>query len=103
MTSLQQVHSDTAIIYIRSYVILVTVGDDYRCNDCNHTLVAGMRSVSFTINIFDDNILELDEELMLTDISTFFPKSSGIRVITGSPESTVVIIIDNDCESFCKI
>ena len=74
------------------------IGDDYRCNGCNLTLEAGMRSVTFTINIADDNILELDEDFMLTDISTFIPSSSSIRVITGSLENAIVVIEDNDCE-----
>ena len=59
-----------------------------------------MRSVIFNINIFDDNILELDEEFVFMDITTFKPSSSSIRVITGSPEQTVVIIADNDCKLF---
>lgn len=74
------------------------VDNDFRCNECNRTLSAGMTSLFFLINIFDDNILELDEDFMLTTISTVVPSNSGIRVITGSPESTVVVIEDNDCE-----
>ena len=57
-----------------------------------------MRNVFFNISIFDDNILELDEQLMLTNISTFVPSSSNIRVITGGFENTIVVIEDNDCE-----
>ena len=74
------------------------LGGDYSCNECNRTLLAGMRSVFFPITINDDNILELEEDFMLSDISTSIPSSSGIRVITGSPENTVVFIVDNDCE-----
>ena len=59
-----------------------------------------MRSVFFPITINDDNILELDEDFMLSNISTFIPSSSSIRVITGSPENTVVLIVDNDCELY---
>ena len=65
--------------------------------------MAGMNSVLFDINISDDNILELDEDFMLSNISTFIPSSSSIRVITGSPESTAVVIEDNDCELFRHI
>ena len=84
------------------YIILYPhlLGGDYGCNQCNHTLVAGMRSVFFPISVNDDNILELDEDFMLSNISTFIPSSSGIRVITGSPENTVVLIVDNDCELY---
>ena len=67
---------------------------------CSSRLVAGMRSVSFFITISDDNILELDEDFTLSDISTIIPSSSSIHVITGSPESTVVFIVDNDCELY---
>ena len=76
------------------------IGDDYRCNECNRILANGMRNLVFTINIFNDNILEMNEEFMLINISTFVPSSSGIRVITGSPESVIVTIVDDDCELF---
>ena len=76
----------------------VHIGDDYRCNACNLTLVAGMRSVFFNISIFDDNILELDEDFMLTNISTYIPSNSNIRVITGSLENAIVVIEDDDCK-----
>ena len=76
------------------------LGGDYGCNQCNRTLVAGMRNVFFPISVNDDNILELDEDFMLSNISTFIPSSSSIRVITGSPENTVVLIVDNDCELY---
>ena len=59
-----------------------------------------MRSVFFPITINDDNILELDEDFMLSDISTLLPSGSTIEVITGSPENTVVFIVDNDCELY---
>ena len=78
-----------------SYFCIHT-GDDYKCNECNHTLINGTRSVIFSINIFDDNIFELDEEFVLTNITTFIPSSSSICVITGSPEQTTVIIADSD-------
>ena len=74
------------------------IGDDYRCSECNRTLLAGMRSLVFNISIIDDNILELDEDFVLTNISTFFPSSSSIRVIVGSPENVIVTIVDDDCE-----
>ena len=74
------------------------IGDDYRCSECNRTLLAGMRSLVFNISIIDDNILELNEYFILTNISTFIP--NNIRVITGSPESTVVTIVDDDCKWF---
>ena len=62
--------------------------------------MAGMNSVLFNIIITDDDILELDEDFMLSNISTVIPSSSRIRVITGSPETTAVVIEDNDCELF---
>ena len=63
-------------------------------------LMAGMNNVSFNIIITDDNILELDEDFMLLNISTVIPSSSTISVMRGSPESTAVVIEDNDCELF---
>ena len=54
--------------------------------------------MSFPITIKDDSMLELDEDFMLSNISTFIPSSSSIRVITGSPENTIVFIVDNDSE-----
>ena len=78
----------------------VYAGGDYTCNACNLTLPAKTSSVLFNITISDDNILELDEEFMLEDILTFIPSSSSIRVNRGSPESTTVLIEDNDCELF---
>ena len=76
------------------------IGDDYRCSECNRTLLAGMRSLVFNISIIDDNILELDEYFILTNISTFIPSSSSIHVITGSPENATVMIVDDDRELF---
>ena len=81
-------------------VLFLYTGSDYRCNACNRTLIAGMSSVLFNIAISDDGILELDEDFMLSNISTFIPSSSSIRVIMGSPESTTIVIEDNDCELF---
>jgi len=87
----------SCMISLCSYFCIHT-GDDYRCSTCNRTLINGTRSVIFSINIVDDNIFELDEEFVLTNITTLIPSSSSIRVITGSPEQTTVIITDNDCK-----
>ena len=57
-----------------------------------------MNSVLFNIIITDDDILELDEDFMLSNISTVIPSSSTVSVMRGSPESTAVVIEDNDCE-----
>ena len=86
--------------FITKLWLFLCTGADYRCNACNRTLVAGTNSVLFDIIISDDNILELDEEFMLSNISTFIPSSSSIRVIMGSPESTAVVIEDNDCKLY---
>ena len=84
-----------------SALVCMYVGADYRCDECNRTLVNGMRNLVFSISIFTDNILELDEEFMLTNISTFIP--SNIRVITGSPENVLVTIEDDDCELYVVV
>ena len=58
------------------------------------TIPAGQMSVPFDVPINDDNVFEENEEFLLT-VGQF---SSLNGVIIGSPNVTVVTILDNDGE-----
>ena len=56
------------------------------------TIPAGQISVPFDVPINDDNVVEKNEEFLLT-----IDQSSSLNgVIIGSPNVTVVTILDND-------
>ena len=56
------------------------------------TIPAGQISVPFYVPINDDNVVEKNEEFLLT-----IDQSSSLNgVIIGSPNVTVVTILDND-------
>ena len=58
------------------------------------TIPAGQISVPFDVPINDDNVFEENEEFFLTT-----DQSSSLNgVIIGSPNVTVVTILDNDGE-----
>jgi len=58
----------------------------------NVILPAGRTRVSFDISIFDDNVLEENENFILTILAESLP--SDIRL--GDPDRTTVIIVDDD-------
>ena len=65
------------------------------------TIPAGQISVPFVVPINDDNVVEKNEEFLLT-----IDQSSSLNgVIIGSPNVTVVTILDNDgkCTYYIKL
>ena len=56
------------------------------------TFPAGSTSVSFGVNIINDDILENNEIFSLNIISSSVPD----QVIIGSPRQSAVTIVDND-------
>ena len=66
---------------------------DYNSGPYPVTIPAGETSVTFDVPITDDNILEGNENFMLTIDQSSLPTG----VIRGDPsESTVTIVEDND-------
>ena len=69
---------------------------DYNSGPYDITIPAGITISSFNISIIDDNIYEQHEEFYLTiDQSSLF---NGI--IVGSPNRTVMKILDDDRKCF---
>ena len=59
-------------------------------------VLVGQTNVSFDIQIINDNIYEQEEKFVLT-----IDQSSTLSgVLIGSPNTTTIAIIDNDCK--CK-
>ena len=69
---------------------------DYTSGPYTVTFPAGQMMVVFSVIINDDNILEENENFMLTINATSVP--SG--VIRGNPGESTVTIVDNDCKIF---
>ena len=74
-----------------------TGGVDYYSGPYNVTFPAGVTSVSFNISIYDDDVLEDNENFSLAINIDSLPYG----VIIGSP-STVLMIIRNDDSKFAK-
>ena len=56
------------------------------------TFPAGSTSVSFDVNVTNDDILESNEKFNLNIISSSVPD----QVIIGNPKQSTVTIVDND-------
>ena len=69
-------------------------GVDYDSGPYSVTFTAGQTSVSFDVPINDDNILEDDENFILTIISATLP----VNVTRGSTGQATVTVVDNDCK-----
>ena len=69
-------------------------GVDYYFGPYNVMIPARVTSVSFNISIIDDNVLEGNENFVLT----INPSSLPNDVNVGNPHQAVVIIVDNDGE-----
>ena len=70
--------------------------DDYAVGPFNVTIPFGQTNISFATLIINDNIYEQDEEFILT-----IDQSSTLSgVLIGSPDTTTIAIVDNDCK--CK-
>jgi len=68
-------------------------GVDYNSGPYNVMIPAGVTSVTFDVPITDDNILEGNENFMLTINQSSLPTG----IICGIPDSaTVTIVEDND-------
>jgi len=65
---------------------------DYNSGPCPITFPAGVTSVTFDVPIIDDNILEGNENFMLTIDQSSLP--TGIN--RSYPGSGTVTIVDND-------
>ena len=66
---------------------------DYTSGPYSVTFPAGAMSVPFSVSINDDNILEDNENFILT-INPSLP--TGVMV--GNPGQATVTIVDNDCK-----
>ena len=67
---------------------------DYTSGPYTVTMPAGMTTATFNIPITDDNILEGDENFMLTINETSLPTG----VTRGTPGEVTVTIVDDDCK-----
>ena len=65
---------------------------DYTSGPYTVTFPAGQTTATFDVPINDDNILEGNEDLMLTIDGT----SLSIDVTVGDPDEATVIIVDDD-------
>ena len=68
---------------------------DYTSGPYTVTFPAGQTTATFDVPINDDNILEGNENFMLT-IDPTLP--TGVTV--GDPNEATVTIVDNDCKYF---
>ena len=75
-------------------VILIIGGVDYDSELYNVTFAKGDTSVTFCINITDDNALEADETFSVVFDDTSLPD----RVISRYPNEANVTILDNECK-----
>ena len=67
---------------------------DYTSGPYNVTFPAGQTTATFDVPINDDNILEGNENFMIT----ISPSSLPSGVFVGDPDKATVIIVDNDCK-----
>ena len=66
---------------------------DYTSGPYSITFPAGVTNVPFNISINDDNVLEENENFILT-INSSLPTD----VMAGNPAQVTVTIVDTDCE-----
>ena len=69
---------------------------DYTSGPYHVTIPAGMTNATFDVSITDDNILEVNEDFMLT----IDPSSLSPNVTPGNPYQTTVTIVDNGCKQY---
>ena len=67
---------------------------DYSSGSYNVIFSAGETTAAFNVLITDDNILEGNENFMLTINSSSLPSN----VTVGDPGEATVTIVDNDCK-----
>ena len=66
--------------------------DDYSSGPYTVTFLAGVTSVPFNVSITDDNVLEDDENFLLTIDTSSLPNN----VTVDNPSQATVTIVDND-------
>ena len=69
---------------------------DYTSGPYSVTIPAGGTSVTFNVSITNDNILEIDENFMLTINASSIPTC----VTPGNPNQTTVTIVDDGCKQY---
>ena len=67
-------------------------GMDYDSGPYSVMIPAGLTTASLNIAITDDDILEIDENFILTINSSSLPDS----VINGNPHQVTLTVVDND-------
>ena len=81
--------------YIYDKFLYCIVGNvDYVSGPYNVTFPAGVKRVSFIVLINDDNILEHNEDLILTINQSSLPGN----VTVGNPDQAIITIVDDDCK-----
>ena len=74
-------------------LITVTKGDyNYHSGPYTVTFAAGVTTATFNVPVNDDNMLEGNENFMLTIYSSSLP----INITVGDPGEATVTIVDND-------
>ena len=81
-------------IHYKIYIVLIIGDVDYDSELYNVTFAKGDTSVTFCINITDDNALEADETFSVVIDDTSLPT----RVISIYPNAANVTIVDNECK-----
>ena len=74
--------------------MIVTGNIDYDVGPYTVMFPAMITESSFIVNIFGDDILEINETFQLNILFSSLPKC----VIAGNPSWSTVTIIDSDCE-----
>ena len=69
------------------------VGYDYKSGPYHAVFAKGDTAAEFCIDIYDDNLLEMDEAFRLEINDTSLPDCITI----GSPSVARIIIMDNEC------
>ena len=72
---------------------------DYSSGPYNVTFPAGETSVQFSVMIYNDNILEGNENFTLTINPSSLP--SGVTV--GDPSQATVTIVNDDSKLHCEV
>lgn len=83
-------------------IILTTAGEDYISGPFTAVIPAKMTSVSFSVKITSDNILEQDEDFILA----IDRRSLPIQVTAIDPYEVTIVIMDDDegkCIVYCLL
>ena len=78
--------------HIKSQLYVAGGGVDYYSGPYNITFPAGTTSVPFNVSITDDNILEDDENFLLTVDLSLLPDN----ITASDPYQATVTIVDKD-------